>query len=134
MASSGRIQTNIHKMTEMESRNGHLKQQNGGLAADAATAEDVFDDTYREKDGPKPPRTLVWRNIILMSSLHIGALYGFVLIPSASLLTLIWTVVCFLISALGVTAGAHRLWSHRSYKASLPLRVFLALANSMAFQ
>lgn len=43
-------------------------------------------------------------------------------------------VVCFLLSALGITAGAHRLWSHKSYKASTPLRVFLALANSMAFQ
>jgi len=43
-------------------------------------------------------------------------------------------VLCFLISALGVTAGAHRLWSHRSYKASTPLRIFLASANSMAFQ
>lgn len=41
---------------------------------------------------------------------------------------------CFLMSALGVTAGAHRLWSHRSYKAKLPLRLFLAAANSMAFQ
>lgn len=43
-------------------------------------------------------------------------------------------VLCFLISALGVTAGAHRLWSHRSYKAALPLRIFLGVANSMAFQ
>ncbi|XP_021566832.1 stearoyl-CoA desaturase 5 [Carlito syrichta] len=41
---------------------------------------------------------------------------------------------CFLLTALGVTAGAHRLWSHRSYKAKLPLRIFLAIANSMAFQ
>lgn len=41
---------------------------------------------------------------------------------------------CFLMTALGVTAGAHRLWSHRSYKAKLPLRIFLAVANSMAFQ
>lgn len=41
---------------------------------------------------------------------------------------------CFLVTALGVTAGAHRLWSHRSYKAKLPLRIFLAAANSMAFQ
>ncbi len=31
-----------------------------------------------------------------------------------------------------MTAGAHRLWSHRSYKARLPLRCFLAFANSMA--
>ncbi|KPP68606.1 stearoyl-CoA desaturase 5-like [Scleropages formosus] len=44
------------------------------------------------------------------------------------------TYVCFMINALGVTAGAHRLWSHRSYKAKLPLRIFLAAANSMAFQ
>lgn len=43
-------------------------------------------------------------------------------------------MLCFFISALGITAGAHRLWSHRTYKASLPLRIFLGVANSMAFQ
>ncbi|XP_040034153.1 stearoyl-CoA desaturase b [Gasterosteus aculeatus] len=102
--------------------------------ADSSTVEDVFDDTYKEKDGPKPPTALVWRNIVLMSVLHAAALYGLVLLPSASVPTLAWTAVCYIISALGVTAGAHRLWSHRSYKAAFPLRVFLALANSMAFQ
>ena len=34
----------------------------------------------------------------------------------------------------GITGGAHRLWSHRSYKASFPLRVFLMLCNSIANQ
>ncbi|KAM3862808.1 stearoyl-CoA desaturase b [Diretmus argenteus] len=122
-------------MTETESRNHHSKQQNGDAATEtSSTIEDVFDHTYREKEGPKPPRILVWRNILLMTFLHAGALYGLLLVPSASFLTLAWSAVCFLISALGVTAGAHRLWSHRSYKASFPLRVFLALANSMAFQ
>ncbi|VCX37541.1 unnamed protein product, partial [Gulo gulo] len=42
--------------------------------------------------------------------------------------------VCLLPNALGATAGAHRGWSHRSYKARLPLRICLAAANSMAFQ
>jgi stearoyl-CoA desaturase (delta-9 desaturase) len=28
--------------------------------------------------------------------------------------------------AFGVTAGAHRYWTHKSYKAKLPLRVLLA--------
>ena len=37
-------------------------------------------------------------------------------------------------SGLGVTAGAHRLWSHKSYKAKLPLRLFLALGQTMAGQ
>lgn len=98
------------------------------------TRDDSFDDTYKEKEGPKPPTKIVWRNVILMTLLHIGALYGVFLIPTASPLTLVWSLFCFLASALGVTAGAHRLWSHRSYKASLPLRIFLAIANSMSFQ
>ncbi|KAK2876024.1 hypothetical protein Q8A67_020120 [Cirrhinus molitorella] len=98
------------------------------------TVEDMFDHTYKEKEGPKPPTVIVWRNVILMSLLHIGALYGLYLLPSAHVLTWLWFCVCYLISGLGITAGVHRLWSHRSYKASLPLRIFLALCNSMAFQ
>ena len=43
-------------------------------------------------------------------------------------------ILIYVWSALGITAGAHRLWAHRSYKARLPLRVLLALFNSMAFQ
>jgi len=29
--------------------------------------------------------------------------------------------------ALGVTSGAHRYWTHKSYKAKLPLRIVLAV-------
>lgn len=35
---------------------------------------------------------------------------------------------------MGITAGAHRLWSHKSYKAKLPLRIILCIFNSMALQ
>ncbi|XP_057682708.1 acyl-CoA desaturase [Corythoichthys intestinalis] len=105
-----------------------------GFPMEASCSEDAFDHTYQEKQGPKPPRIVVWRNVILMTLLHIGAMYGVLLIRTAALATLLWSVLCFLISALGVTAGAHRLWSHRSYKATLPLRIFLAVANSMSFQ
>lgn len=38
------------------------------------------------------------------------------------------------VTAVGVTAGAHRLWTHRSYKAKLPLRIFLAACQSVAGQ
>lgn len=37
-------------------------------------------------------------------------------------------------SGLGITAGAHRLWAHRSYKAKLPLRVILMIFNTIAFE
>ncbi|XP_020778926.2 acyl-CoA desaturase [Boleophthalmus pectinirostris] len=119
-------------MTEAEVTDSQPKT-NGNVHPDINT-EDVFDPTYKEKEGPKPPLNLVWKNVFLMGMLHLGALYGLFLIPAASTNTLLWTVVCYVISALGITAGAHRLWSHRSYKASLPLRIFLGVANSMAFQ
>lgn len=34
----------------------------------------------------------------------------------------------------GITAGAHRLWAHRAYKAKLPARLILAFCNSVANQ
>ncbi|KAG8435131.1 hypothetical protein GDO86_013180 [Hymenochirus boettgeri] len=104
------------------------------IGADRVMTDDIFDPTYCEKKGPKPTIKIVWRNVILMSLLHAGALYGLFLIPSSMFITLAWSMACFMASALGVTAGAHRLWSHRSYKAKLPLRIFLAVVNSMAFQ
>jgi len=38
------------------------------------------------------------------------------------------------ICGFGITCGAHRLWSHRSFEAELPFRVFLMLLNSVAEQ
>ena len=79
-------------MTETETRSHRAgKRQNGDAMAETPAVEDVFDDTYKEKEGPEPPRILVWRNIVLMTLLHIGALYGLVIIPSASGLTLAWS-------------------------------------------
>ncbi|XP_045213868.2 stearoyl-CoA desaturase 5-like isoform X1 [Mercenaria mercenaria] len=40
----------------------------------------------------------------------------------------------YIIGGLGITAGAHRLWAHRSYRARLPMRIVLAVFNSLAFQ
>ena len=35
---------------------------------------------------------------------------------------------------LGITAGAHRLWAHKTYKAKFPLRMMLMIFNCMAFE
>nr|KAF6502458.1 stearoyl-CoA desaturase 5 [Molossus molossus] len=121
-----------------------------------AGVEDSEDGGGQKRPGAREQRqNIVWRNVVLMSLLHLAAVYSLVLIPKAKPLTLFWALrtvcshlavapqtcwtsptsyFCFLLTALGVTAGAHRLWSHRSYKAKLPLRIFLAAANSMAFQ
>lgn len=38
------------------------------------------------------------------------------------------------IGGFGVTAGAHRLWTHRTYKAKWPLRVILLMCYAVAGQ
>ncbi|GBO17663.1 Stearoyl-CoA desaturase 5 [Araneus ventricosus] len=85
------------------------------------------------EEGPLMP--VVWRNVILFAYLHIASLYGVYLIfTSAMWQTNVFAVFLYLFSGIGVTAGAHRLWSHRSYKARFPLRVFLAFIFTIAFE
>ncbi|CAN8019950.1 unnamed protein product [Ixodes persulcatus] len=85
---------------------------------------------------PKPFKAqIVWRNVILMGYLHLISLYGFYIIfTAAQWKTILAAYVLYTISGIGITAGAHRLWSHRSYKAKLPYRILLMLFQTMAFQ
>ncbi|XP_069123114.1 stearoyl-CoA desaturase 5-like isoform X2 [Argopecten irradians] len=82
----------------------------------------------------KPPMKIVWRNVVIFAILHLAALYAVTLIPRSQPLTWVWSVMYFMLAGMGVTAGAHRLWSHRSYKARTPLRVLLAVCQSAALQ
>ncbi|KAJ8919212.1 hypothetical protein NQ315_012200 [Exocentrus adspersus] len=78
---------------------------------------------------------LVWRNIIIFVYLHIVAVYGlYLMFTSAKILTSIFVIILAHFSGLGVTAGAHRLWAHRSYKANVPLRLILTVFNTLAFE
>ena len=38
------------------------------------------------------------------------------------------------VSSLGITAGYHRLWAHRAYEASLPLKIILMIMGTFAVQ
>lgn len=52
--------------------------------------DDIYDPSYQDKEGPNPKLEYVWRNIILMSVLHLGALYGITWIPTCKMYTLLW--------------------------------------------
>ncbi|XP_014252773.1 acyl-CoA Delta(11) desaturase-like [Cimex lectularius] len=78
---------------------------------------------------------IVWRNVALFAYLHLAAVYGlYLMLFEAKWLTVFFALVLYKLSALGITAGAHRLWAHKSYKAKLPLKVFLVAINTLAFQ
>ncbi|XP_037269414.1 stearoyl-CoA desaturase 5 isoform X1 [Rhipicephalus microplus] len=79
---------------------------------------------------------VVWRNVAVFALLHSMALYGLYLSITSKVKwqTAVFSVTWGVCAGLGVTAGAHRLWSHRSYKARFPLRVVLMIFNCMACQ
>lgn len=90
-------------------------------------AYDTFAEHYRRGN-------LNWPMIIFISLAHVAAIIGLYTIPHCHTYTLMWAFFLWPVSGNGITGGVHRLWAHRSYKASFPLRVFLMLSNSMANQ
>lgn len=104
--------------------------------ADAETIDGGLDKNIEElKHAKKRDIVLVWRNIIAFGYVHAAAVYGaWLMFSSARLYTTAFAIFLYFISGLGITAGAHRLWAHRSYKARFPLRVLLATFNTIAFQ
>lgn len=67
---------------------------------------------------------------------HFLALYGLMLCVcgAVSWKTYLFAVFLWLVSGLGVTAGAHRLWAHQSYKATPSMQLLLMLMYSIADQ
>jgi len=83
----------------------------------------------------KPP--LIWLNIfIFLSSFIVAA----VLVPwygisiGYGLEHLVWFLVAFSFCNLSITAGYHRLWSHKTYEAHWSLRLIFALGGAFALQ
>ncbi|XP_049868603.1 acyl-CoA Delta-9 desaturase-like [Pectinophora gossypiella] len=79
--------------------------------------------------------TIYWSSVSFFTVLHVMGVYGWYLIFTKALrLTVIWAHVYAVFGGMGITAGAHRYWTHRSYKAKLPLQVLLMLFNCIALQ
>lgn len=116
----------------------------------------------KEEDLAQPIELkIVWRNVAVFVMLHLGALYGVYLCFFAKWETLLFceysmkfrthikilllitiiiihyflkAYILYIYGGLGITAGAHRLWAHRTYKAKLPLRILLAIFQTLAVQ
>ncbi|KAH9407957.1 suppressor of clathrin deficiency [Tyrophagus putrescentiae] len=85
---------------------------------------------------PPPPYQpkIVWPNVVLMGALHCSALYSCSLLAAITTGTYLYLMLLIILSLIGIQAGAHRLWSHRSYQAAAGLRLFLALCHVLAGQ
>lgn len=131
--------------TVLVSKNGHGAngyESNGygtsNGSADVETTEKKVLQTKTAEELPvKKEYTIkiVWRNIALMTLLHSLAIVGlYHYFFTAQYKTMLYTNFVTVLFALGITCGAHRLWSHRTYEAKLPLRIFLMILNTASLQ
>ena len=98
--------------------------------------EDTLEENVvMETSKGKYEMRIVWRNVIIFAYLHLAALYGaYLLFTSAKLMTTAFAYSMYVLSGLGITAGAHRLWAHKAYNAKWPLQVLLMILNTIAFE
>jgi len=90
-----------------------------------------FEKLKLENSGEAPPTW--WFIGAFVTFSHIVALYA-IFFYSAPWQIYVSVVVVNYFTAFGITAGYHRLWSHRAYSASLPLRILLAYLGTNAYQ
>merc|ERR1711910_137812 len=96
----------------------------------------TFRKLEKQETGEVEPYKLqiVWRNIAKFVILHGIFAYSTLYLSSLSWKMVLYVAGSTQFSGLGITMGAHRLWAHKTYKAKLPLRIFLTIANCMAGQ
>ncbi|KAJ8688587.1 hypothetical protein QAD02_024382 [Eretmocerus hayati] len=103
----------LDEKNEKESESQQIEKENKEY-------EDLIKQPFLKRNDIK------WMNLYFMVVLHAVALYGFLTFPYLEKkATFAWCWFLAVVANFGVAGGVHRLWSHRAYKAKLPLRVIL---------
>lgn len=72
--------------------------------------------------------------ITLLATMHIFSIIGVFIIDNINFKTIFYHSIIHFLSMLSITGGYHRLWSHRSYCARLPLQIFYIIFGTTASQ
>ncbi|KAK4051941.1 hypothetical protein OIV83_002646 [Microbotryomycetes sp. JL201] len=83
------------------------------------------------------PAPIWWSNLAFFLGMHVLALVGVTWLSPAWQLerrTLSMCIASWQLATFGITVGYHRLWSHRAFTATLPLRIILAGMGCLGFQ
>nr|QLI61964.1 desaturase 9 [Streltzoviella insularis] len=104
------------------------------IASEQVSSDMDFDLSKYEAMDFKP--RVKWPDLIVQVSLHLVTIYGLYLVITnrVKFLTILFVLATIYTSGFGITAGVHRLWSHRAYRARTPLRIILALLFTITGQ
>lgn len=78
-------------------------------------------------------RDINWLSTIILTSVQITSFYALVFVP-LQMKTAVWSILYYFFTGFGITAGYHRLWSHRSFDANFSFRLLAMFAGSGAVQ
>ncbi|KAH8296228.1 hypothetical protein KR054_003383, partial [Drosophila jambulina] len=78
---------------------------------------------------------LVWFNIILFVVAHTVSVYGlWLLFVESTWITFLVFPAAVLLTGVGISGGAHRLFTHRTFKANTRLKLIFLFLDTLAFQ
>merc|ERR1712071_528805 len=103
--SNRRPETRMGLDVEMKLKEGQTTQTDSGLSSEEEDLEVLSPD---EDEAEPTEMEIVWGNVVKFVILHALALYSVTLLPSLSLASWVFMISSYIISAWGITAGAHR--------------------------
>ncbi|KAJ3064409.1 hypothetical protein HDU99_004469 [Rhizoclosmatium hyalinum] len=74
-----------------------------------------------------------WKHVVILFGTPLIALYGFATTPLQTP-TFWWSVLYYFFTGLGITAGYHRYWAHRSYDATRIWQFIILAAGTGAME
>lgn len=78
---------------------------------------------------------LVWNRVAILGYFHLAGLYGmYLMCTKAHILSPLIMYGFVVLTGLGTGAGCHRLWSHRAYKAKLPMKIIMMCLQTIGYQ
>src|SRR3954470_19848018 len=84
---------------------------------------------------PNADAPVLWHAVIWIIAVHLCGVVGiWCLWSNFNLATVVLAVCMFVLVHLSISAGLHRLFSHKSYRATKPLELSLVLFSAAAFQ
>ncbi|XP_072933012.1 acyl-CoA Delta(11) desaturase-like [Epargyreus clarus] len=128
------VTNRVHSMTGSSDTidDSETKSKEYGFVSDNTSG--ICDKTGVTLAAPRKYE-LKYSSIVVLLYFHYAAFNGLCrFFTSAKIATIIFDIILVYLGGFGITGGAHRLWTHRTYKVKRPFEYLLMLCNCIGFQ
>ena len=131
----GFIKTEIRSESDLKSK-PIVENADGDYDDSTTTTTTTTTTIINDNDDEKfdwRNQELKWKNILLLGIWHLATIgfYCYACVNDFKIQTIYFAVAIGMMSGIGTSAGSHRLWSHRSYRARWPLKLWLLMFQAI---